>query len=199
MLQTKTLPAARCRARICVTLLAALLLLARATPSWPLPASSVEYQVKAAFLLNFAKFIEWPPGAFHSDTAPITLCVFTYDPFGSALDDILRGKNIHGREVLSRRTNELLDLKHCQVVFVSDKTDTRLSEVLNALKGSSVLLVGEGDDFAERGGAVQFFLEDKKLRFAVNVDAVQRAGLTVSSKMLALARIVQDHGHPKGH
>lgn len=196
---TRTLRAALCRTRRCATVLVALVVLTGATPTWPLATPSVEYQVKAAFLLNFAKFIEWPRDAFHGETAPIALCVFTYDPFGNALDEILRGKNINGREVVGRRTSELPELKDCQVVFLSDKADKRLSEVLNSLKGSSVLVVGEGEDFAERGGAVQFFLDDKKLRFAVNVDAVQRAGLTVSSKMLALARIVQDNGHPKGH
>jgi hypothetical protein len=191
--------AARCRAKFCATALAALLSLADATPTWAQASPSVEYQVKAAFLLNFAKFIEWPPNVFLGGKTPIAVCIFRYDPFGSALDDIIRGKNINNRELLARRINELPDLKSCQLVFVSKTEDKHLSEVLNSLSGARALVVGESEGFAERGGGVQFFLEDNKLRFAVNVDAVQRARLIVSSKLLALARIVHDQGHPKGN
>ena len=151
---------------------------------------TVEYRLKAAFLYNFAKFIEWPSDAFKSDKAPILLCVFRNDPFGNALDEILQGKTINSREVLARRINELPDLRSCQLVFVSEREDKYLSEILNSLRGTSALVVGESDGFAERGGAIQFFLEDNKLRFAVNVDAVRKARLSISSKLLALARIV---------
>lgn len=157
-----------------------------------------EYQVKAAFLYNFAKFVEWPPEAFQSEKAPVTFCVFGHDPFGSALDEVIRGKTINSRELLVRRTNELPDLKACHLVFVSGRENQRQSEIINSLKGSSALVVGESEDFAERGGGIQFFLEENKIRFSVNVDAVQRAGLKVSSKLLSLARIVRDEGHPKG-
>lgn len=194
-----TLQAAHCRVQFCATACAVLLSLAAVTPSWPQARPSVEYQVKAAFLFNFAKFVEWPTDTFQSDKSPITLCVFRYDPFGSALDDIIREKTISNREVIARRIDELPDLKSCQLVFVGGREDKFLSEILKSLNGASALVVGESQDFAERGGGVQFFLEDNKLRFAVNVDAVQRARLTVSSKLLALARIARDQDHPKGH
>ena len=196
--RTRPLRAAQCRAEFSVAVLAALLALAGATPIWAQASPSVEYQVKAAFVLNFAKFVEWPPDAFQSEKAPITLCVFGHDPFGSSLDDLIRGKTINNRELLARRINELPALKACQLVFVSDRENRYLSEILNTLKASHALLVGESKDFADRGGGIQFYLEDNKVRFSANVDAVQRAGLTVSSKLLALARIVRDHGHPKG-
>ena len=157
-----------------------------------------EYEIKAAFLLNFAKFVEWPAEAFPSDVAPISLCVVHYDPFGSALDDTIRGKLINNRQLLARRINELPELKACQMVFVSDREEKRLPEILTSVKGSNALIVGESEDFAERGGSVQFYLENSRLRFAVNVDAVQRARLTVSSKLLTLAKIVHDPIHPKG-
>lgn len=157
-----------------------------------------EYEIKAAFLLNFAKFVEWPSDAFANDIAPINLCVIRYDPFGSALDDTIRGKIINNRQLLARRISELPDLKSCQMVFVSDREDKRLPEILGSAKGSNALIVGESEDFAERGGSVQFYLENSRLRFAVNVDAVQRARLTVSSKLLMLAKIVHDPIHPKG-
>jgi hypothetical protein len=124
--------------------------------------------------------------------------VFKHDPFGTALDEVIRGKTINNRAILARRINELPDLKPCQLVFVNSAEDKLLSEILNSLKGTSALVVGEGDGFAERGGGIQFFLEDNKLRFAINVDAVQRARLNVSSKLLALARIVHSRESPKG-
>jgi len=175
----------------------ALLALAGVIPTHPQAAPSVEYSVKAAFLLNFAKFIEWPPNEFQDDKTPIAICVFRYDPFGSTLDEIIRGKAINNREVQVRRINELEQLKSCQLVFVSEREEKRLPEILNSLKSASVLLVGENAGFAERGGGIQFFLENNRMRFAVNVDAVQRARLAVSSKLLALARIVHDDSHPK--
>jgi hypothetical protein len=190
---------AECGIRFCAMALAALLLVPGATPIWAQASPTVEYQVKAAFLLNFAKFVEWPSDAFQSEKAPILFCVFRHDPFGSALDEILQGKTINNREVLARRINDPPDLKSCQLVFLSEPEDSHLPEVLSSLKSTSALVVGESDRFAERGGGIQFFLEEKRLRFAVNVDAVQKARLTVSSKLLALARIVHDPGHPKGN
>ena len=196
---TKTLRAARCVVQFCALGLAVFSTLAAAIPTWAQANSSVEYQVKAAFLLNFAKFVEWPPNTFQNERSPMTVCVFGYDPFGDALDEIIRGKNIDNHELLARRINELPDLKECQLVFVSEREEKRLPEILNNLKGVGALVVGEGENFAERGGGIQFYLENNRMRFAINVDAVQRAHLTVSSKLLALARIVHDPGHPKGN
>jgi hypothetical protein len=160
--------------------------------------SPSEYQVKAAFLFNFAKFVEWPPDTFANATTPIALCVFRHDPFGSALDEVIRGKTINNRELVARRIHELSELKGCQILFVAEREEKQLPEILASLKGASSLVVGEATEFAERGGAIQFFLENNKLRFAINVDAVQRSRLQASSKLLALARIVHDGGHPKG-
>ena len=176
----------------------ALLVLAGASSILSQGTPSVEYQLKAAFLFNFAKFVAWPPDAFPSQTAPITLCVFRHDPFGSALDEVIHEKAINNRELLARRIHDLPELKACQLVFVSEREEKQLPEILESLKGASSLVVGESADFAERGGAVQFFLENNKLRFVINVDAIQRARLQASSKLLALARIVHDNGHPKG-
>ncbi len=160
--------------------------------------ATTEYDLKLAFLFNFAKFVEWPPDAFPYEKAPITLCVFGTDPFGRALDEIVQGKTANNREFAIRRTMKPEDLRACQIIFISDAERGRLAEVFESLKRSSVLVVGESDGFAQRGGCIQFYLEDNKVRFSINVDAVQRARLTMSSKLLALARIVHDEGHPKG-
>jgi hypothetical protein len=195
----RSLRAAHCHVQLCAMALAFFIAVADAIPIGAQVNPSVEYQAKAAFLYNFVKFVEWPPEAFQSGKSPITLCVFRYDPFGSALDEVIAGQTLNNRRLVVQRTNKLPDLKACQLVFVSDKEDKHLPEVLNSLEGASALVVGEGGDFAERRGGIQFFLENKQLRFAVNVDAVQRARLTVDSRLLALARIVHDQGRPKEH
>ncbi len=160
--------------------------------------ATTEYDLKLAFLFNFAKFVEWPPDVFPNEKAPITLCVFGTDPFGRGLDEIVQGKTASNREFAIRRTMKPEDLRGCQIIFISDAERGRLAEVFESLKRSSVLVVGESEGFAQRGGCIQFYLEDNKVRFSINVDAVQRARLTMSSKLLALARIVHDEGHPKG-
>ncbi len=187
--------AARFRILLCTMFL---LLLAGAIPLRPQATPSVEYQLKAAFLFNFVKFVDWPTDAFPNEKTPINICVFRHDPFGGALGEVIQEKAINNRGLLAPRIDDLAELKTCQLVFVSDSEGKQLPEILRSLKGASVLVVGESEDFAERGGAVQFFIENNKLRFAINVDAIHRAHLQASSKLLALARIVHDNGHPKG-
>ena len=182
------------RIPFCALALATLLSPAAATVTWAQTNPLIEYPVKAAFLADFAQFIEWPRDAFQSEKGPFILCVFRHNPFGNALDEIVQGRKINNREVVARRIKELPDLKSCQLVFVSDRDDSALSEIISSLKGASALLVGESDDFAQRGGGIQFFLEGNRLRFAINMDALQRARLTASSKLLALAKIVHDGG-----
>jgi hypothetical protein len=157
-----------------------------------------EYEVKAGFLYNFAKFIEWPSSAFGDANVPIRLCIFGRDPFGDAIDEVVRGKSVNGREFAIRRMSKLEDLRGCHLVFISTSEARHLSEVLEGLKGTASLTVGDGEGFAERGGAIEFFVEGNKVRFSVNVDAIKRAHLEVSSKLLALAKIVHDGDRGKG-
>jgi hypothetical protein len=173
-------------------MLAVLLVFSPCAPAREQTAPSVEYQVKAAFLLNFARFVEWPPDAFDSANAPITFRVFRQDPFGGALADVTQGKSINNRALLVRHVQSLADLKSCQIVLVSGSADKDLSAALDTLKTSNALVVGESEGFAKRGGGIQFYLEAEKVRFSVNVDATKRARPNVSSKLLALARIVHD-------
>ena len=151
-----------------------------------------EYQLKAAFIYNFAKFVDWPPDAFTDEKSPITLCVYGKDPFGSALDDAVRGKTSGNRNIGVRRTKKLQDLNACQIVFVSNSESEHLREILAGLRGSSALIIGESPHFAEQGGQIQFVPEGKRIRFTINVDSVNRARLRMSSKLLALAEIVHD-------
>jgi hypothetical protein len=156
--------------------------------------SPSEYQIKAAFLYNFAKFIEWPASTFRNPKQPIGICVFGRDPFGPALEEALYGKSIGSRSVFLARAHQIPELAGCQVVFISAQESSHVTEILHSLRGHSTLLVGESEGFASSGGAIQFVLDQKRVRFAINPDAANRAGLKISSKLLALATIVRDPG-----
>lgn len=162
------------------------------------PADLTEYQLKAVFLYNFAKFIEWPSSSFSSNQAPFSVCILGHDPFAGALDSTLAGKAIAQRPLVVERIKEKADAWHCQILFVSSSETHTYPDIFAVLRGSSALLVGETDGFASSGGMVEFVVEEEHVRFAINPDTARRAGLNVSSKLLALARIVHGESHLKG-
>jgi hypothetical protein len=158
-------------------------------------AAASEYQVKAAFLFGLAKFIEWPEASFASVNAPFAVCVVGEDPFGAALEDALQGKRIQNRNVAIARFANASAIgagQMCQVVFVSASEKQKYRETLARFRGESVLLVGDAGGFATAGGAIEFMLDGGHVRFLINPAAVDRAGLRVSSKLLALAKIVRE-------
>ncbi len=173
-------------------ILATLLSFTSAPLDWAQAEPSGEYQLKAAFLFNFAKFIDWPPTSFASPQSPFVLCILGVDPFGHALDEVLKGKTVEGRPVSIERLKSIAQVRQCHMVFVGQSESFHLAEIIQALHGSCVLLVGEADGFAAAGGTIQFALEDNHVRFLINPDAAARAGLRVSSKLLSLARVVHD-------
>ena len=155
-----------------------------------------EYQVKAAFLYNFAKFVDWPPEAFRDATAPIVVCIEGDDPFGNALDQAVRDKIVNGRAFVIQRGRQLPEPKQCHILFISSSERRRLPEIFSRLQGASVLTVGESEHFASSGGAIQFALEDNRVHLLMNPDAAARARLKVSSKLLAIATIVSGDPPP---
>jgi len=169
----------------------ALILAAVPVGAQPLAIAAQEYQVKAAFLYNFVRFVEWP--AHNGDPkTPIVIVVFGRDPFGPALDQAVWGKNLNGRTVMVRRTRQMSKVLPCHLVFVSAQERRRAPELVKAVEGHGVLTVGEAEDFLEQGGAVRFTTEDNKVRFVVNLEAVRRSGLKISSRLLSLARVVRN-------
>jgi hypothetical protein len=151
-----------------------------------------EYEVKAAFLYNFAKFVQWPPGAFNDPKQPMGICIYGRDPFGHALEDLLLGKSIGDHPVVLGRAKQVSELAGCQIIFLATGESSRLSDVLALFRSRNVLIVGETEGFAAGGGSIQFVLDQNRVRFAINPDAAERAGLKLSSKLLALAVIVHD-------
>jgi hypothetical protein len=153
-------------------------------------APSKEYQIKAACLLNFIQFIEWPAGSFAQAEAPIVVGVLGEDPFGEVLDYTFRDESVQGRRLVIKRSRQVEELKSCQLVFVCKSEKQRLAEVLAQLGDASVVTVGEVDEFARAGGIVNFYIESAKIRFEVNAETAQRKGLKIGSQLLKRARIV---------
>jgi hypothetical protein len=151
-----------------------------------------EYQVKAAFLFNFTKFVEWPATAFADPRAPIVLGVLGEDPFGRSLNLIVDGQFVRGRGITIRNYHFGDDLRGCQVLYVSASEQARTAQILGGLQRASMLTVSDMPNFAGEGGVVQFYMEEDRVRFVVNVDAAARANLRVSAKLLAVAHVIND-------
>ena len=170
-------------------ILAAALLLPVPSPAVQ-QASPEEYREKANFLVVFPKFIEWPAEAFRSSQAPLLICVFGDFSFGTSLAELTRGALIRGRQVEIRWVRNEQALRTCHILFVSRSEGKRYAKIFKAILGASVLTVGETPDFMARGGAIDFLIEEDRLRFAVNIGAANNAHLRISSSMLALAHHV---------
>ena len=154
-----------------------------------------EYEVKAAFLYNFTKFVEWPPGAFPDDAAPIVIAVFGPDPFGPTLDDVVAGERAGGRPLVIRRVKNSTDLDGCHVIFVSPPKAEAFLSLVQSFSHLPMLTVGETDGFADLGGIIQFVVRQRKVRFRINIAAAERAGLKMSSRLLNLAEVVGKANH----
>ena len=163
--------------------LAALVLVVAVTSAPAAQEVAKEYRVKAAFLYNFIKFVEWPPRAA---PGPIVICVAGRNPFGNVLADTVRGETIGGRTLDTRVILEPED--GCHVVFVPDGASTLA--YLRAARGQPVLTVGEAPGFIQQGGLIRFYLDGGTVRFEIHREGAERAGLRISSRLLQLARIV---------
>jgi len=148
-----------------------------------------EYQVKAAFLFNFAKFVEWPQDAFKGADDPIAICVLGQNPFGSALEDVVRNKTVVNRAFVVHDVLNAQQASKCQIVFVSSSERKRFRPLLADLRGRSILIVGEAEDFIANGGIINFKLKDARVRIEIDAASAERAGLRISSKLLSLAEI----------
>lgn len=157
----------------------------------------VEYPAKLAFLYNFAKFIEWPPGSYRSPGAPLVICIAGRDPFSQSVEDQLRTRTVSGHPIEIRALPATDALSVCRMVFIPITAKDRADNILRGLRGSSTLTVGETEGFATRGGIINLTIEGNRLRFEINQLAAERAGLKISSRLFSLAKIVtDDQRHP---
>jgi hypothetical protein len=142
--------------------------------------------VKAAFLYNFTKFIDWPSSAFTA-SSPFVVCAYADAGFRKKLEEILQGEQVRGRPI-SIAAGEVEDARSCHLLYVSKDAMARQARILAPLHQTPVLSVGEGRPFLEQGGLIAFVLENNRVRFAVNKRGMDAAGLTISSQLLRVAR-----------
>lgn len=154
-----------------------------------------EYQIKAAYLYNFSRFVVWPERTVMSD-ARFEICVWGTDPFGVILDDTLAGESVQGRRLIARRISKSQEAVTCRILFVSVSEGDRLKEILGAVDKTNVLTVSDIPRFLQRGGMIQFVLEKGKVRFEVNLTNATQGGLTLSSDLLKVAVAVRRNSQP---
>jgi hypothetical protein len=164
-------------------------------------STSSEYLIKAGFIYNFANLVEWPVTSFAQADSPIVIAILGQDHFGAILDRVLDGKKVNGRRFVIKRLRSVSELmrstptlKECQVLYVSSSELSHVNEAIQLVKGLPILTIGEIPGFAKSGGIINLVVEDNRVRFEVNVDAARQAELNISSRLLALARIVQSPG-----
>lgn len=156
------------------------------------PRVTSEYAVKAAFLYNFARFVEWPAAAFRNPRDPMTLCVLGEDPFGSELDQTVDGKAVLGRQIVVRRFATPAGLEECRILFVSSSERPRFDQILAAVGNRAVLTVGEEEAFGRSGGIISFVVRQNRVRFQIDRGAASRAGLSIGSQLLEVAETVTE-------
>ena len=154
-------------------------------------AISKEYQIKAAFLFNFAQFVQWPERSFPDTNAPFRIGVLGDDPFGGVLDETVRGEKVGGHPLMIQRYRDGDDLKDCQILFISRSEGKQTEQVLAELKGKNILTVGDADGFIKNGGVVRFVTEQNKIHLRISPDAAKQANLVISSKILRLSELVE--------
>jgi hypothetical protein len=148
--------------------------------------------VKAFFLYNFTRYVEWPSQKFNSPTDPIVICILGQNPFGNALEQAIHGKALEvSRTVVVRQISDIQPQCNCHILFVSASERKHFRSSTGVIRGSGILTVSETEGFAHDGGVINFRLEDGKVRFEINVDAAGQEQLRISSKLLSLARIVK--------
>ena len=150
------------------------------------PIAYGEYLVKAAFLYNFARFTKWPSGTYADASAPLTVCVLGKNAFGKALDSIA-GKRVNGRRVALSRLARVEETVHCQVVFISESEEERVSGIVGYLAGRPVLTVCNAPSCTRFRGIIHLRVVSERIRFAIDIDSAKSAGLKLSSTLLALA------------
>jgi hypothetical protein len=162
--------------------------------SLPALADHKEYAVKAAFLVNFARLVEWPRGAFDGPGAPVDLAVLANDHVYEGFKQIIDGKRAGSRKIRVRRIAGAGEATGSHVVFVGASVGTEVGDLLRSAGDGAVLFVGEREDFARDGGTINFYIEDDKIRFEINPGTASRSGIKFSSKLMGLAKIVESAG-----
>lgn len=175
--------------RLYAGILIGLLLLGPAHADTP---AGREYALKAASLHALLRFIEWPATAFKTSPPTLTICVLGVDPFGPILDKTIAGKTANDTALAVIRLDQVKNATACNILFISSSERSRLRLILDALRGSRVLTVGDTDRFIEMGGMINLYMQQGAVRFEINEHALDRPGWKISSKLLSLGKIVSE-------
>jgi len=172
-----------------------MMMLGQASYAWAQDSeASSEYLIKAGYIYNFAKLVEWPAIAFAQPDSPIVIGIVGNDPFGPIIDKVLEGKKVNGHPFLIKRLKPTADVKECQILFIGSSLGSHVADTIRLTRGTPILTISEIPGFADRGGIINLTLEQNKVRFEVNVDAAKEADLNISSRLLVLAKVIQQSG-----
>jgi hypothetical protein len=171
-------------------LIALLVSLATSTRCGAYAAAPSEYEVKAVFLFNFSQFVSWPPAAFDRSDAPMVIAVLGTDPFGRELDAIVKGERVGAHPLEVRRYRHVSEIKDCHILFIDRSEAAELGEIVQTLRGRSILTVSDIDDATRAGVMIGLVTQSDRIRLRINVAAARAGGLTISSKLLRPAQIV---------
>ncbi|MBI2270705.1 MAG: YfiR family protein [Bacteroidetes bacterium] len=149
-----------------------------------------EYQVKAAFLFNFAQFVEWPHASFSSGESPFIIGVLGDNPFGSYLEYLVSGEKVNGHPMIVKYYKNSDDIEMCHVLFINKTAINNGDDILPKLKGRNMLMVSDASNFLQRGGMIRFYTKNNKIQLQINLDAVKADKLDISSKLLRVAEII---------
>jgi hypothetical protein len=158
-----------------------------------LDASSKVYEIKAAFIYNFAQFTQWPDSAFSSSDAPFVLGVIGETPLEPAMEQVLNGKAVAGHPIVLKHLDTTSQISGCHLLFISESSESHLDDIFNVIGNQPILTVGETTKFMTAGGIIRFFIADGRIRFEIDPDAADKAGLRLSSRLMSLATIFKKH------
>lgn len=153
----------------------------------PAQSAPTEYQIKAAFLFNFAKFVDWPAQPATTADSPIIIGLLGDNVFHDDLANALNRKTVNNRPLQFQQYSSVSDATNCEILFISPSEQSHFNKIIGKLHNAAILTVSEADHFIDAGGMINFVIVEKKVRFQINNDAAKKAGLTISSKLLSLA------------
>jgi hypothetical protein len=153
--------------------------------------SKQESQVRSVFLYNFTQFVEWPPESFAKPDSPLIIGIVGNDPFGNVLQETMRNEIINGHPLIVQYFNKVEDIKTCHILYINLTKSEQFKHVFDYLANQNILTVGDAVNFSKQGGMIRFFTENNKTRIRINLDEVKERKLTVSSKLLRLAEVVE--------
>jgi hypothetical protein len=158
-----------------------------------LDAAGKVYEIKAAFIYNFAQFTQWPESAFASSDAPFVLAFIGDSSLGPVLDQVLQGKSIAGHPIVLKHLDSTSQISGCHLLFIPESEESHLDDIFNVIGNQPILTVGETTKFMQAGGIIRFFIADGRIRFEIDPDAADKAALRLSSRLMSLATIFKKH------